>query len=118
MNITLAILPRILSEFILDFFYFPLWWYTTGAKRVLLFCGSLIAEANLYTSPGLWLKNIFVPMYGQYDWQGRIMSVFMRLINVIGRSVGLLVWIGLIIILFFSYLFFPALIIFGLIYAL
>jgi hypothetical protein len=26
---------------------------------------------NAQFAPGLWFLNIFVPMFGQYDWQGR-----------------------------------------------
>ena len=33
-----------------------------------------------------WAKNIFVPMFGRYDWQSRIISVFMRFVNVVGRG--------------------------------
>lgn len=39
----------------------------------------------------IWLKNFFVPMYGQYDWTGRLISVFMRLVILIGRFIALIV---------------------------
>lgn len=58
-------------------------------------------------APGLWLKNIFVPMYGQTDWQGRIMSFFMRFVNVVGRGIGLAIYSVVIILLFFLWLAFP-----------
>ena len=31
-------------------------------------------------------------MFGQYDWEGRIISFFMRLIQLIVRSILLLLW--------------------------
>lgn len=37
----------------------------------------------------VWIKNLFVPMYGQYDWTGRIISFFMRVFVMIGRAIAL-----------------------------
>lgn len=37
---------------------------------------------------GLWMKNFFAPMYGQYDWTGRIVSVFVRFFVIIGRMIA------------------------------
>lgn len=39
----------------------------------------------------IWIRNFFVPMYGQHDWSGRIVSFFMRLVVLIGRLIALLV---------------------------
>jgi hypothetical protein len=33
-------------------------------------------------------------MFGQYDWQGRIISLFMRLFQIIIRSAALLIWLA------------------------
>jgi hypothetical protein len=30
-------------------------------------------------------------MFGQHDWQSRLISVFMRLVQIIGRSIGLMI---------------------------
>ncbi|PIY93382.1 MAG: hypothetical protein COY69_01995 [Candidatus Magasanikbacteria bacterium CG_4_10_14_0_8_um_filter_32_14] len=96
-----------LMELILDIFYFPIWWYTDGARRALIFFVGMIREVNVMMSPGLWLKNIFVPMYGQYDLQGRLMSVLMRFFNIIFRTIGLLIWVILAIALFFVWVLLP-----------
>jgi len=72
----------------------------------------LNAEGNGNLAPGLWLKNIFVPMFGQTDWQGRITSFFMRLVNVIGRGMGLLIWTMVVWILFLMYLTIPIIVVF------
>lgn len=95
-----------LSAF-LDGLYFPLWWYTAGAKRSLLWCASRVAEANDQLAPGLWLKNIFVPMFGQSDLQGRLMSFFMRLMNVILRSIALVFWIFAVGLMFMGWILLP-----------
>jgi hypothetical protein len=39
----------------------------------------------------IWIKNFFVPMYGQYDWTGRLVSIFMRIVVLIGRGIALVV---------------------------
>lgn len=85
-----SVFSRLVLEFIGDFFYFPIWWYTTGIARFMFAGKNIFAEANLSLAPGLWLKNLFVPMFGQTDWQGRIMSVFMRIVNVFFRSLALI----------------------------
>lgn len=37
----------------------------------------------------IWIENFFVPMYGQYDITGRLVSVFMRFIVLLGRLIAL-----------------------------
>ncbi len=64
----------------------------------------------------IWLKNIFRPMYGQHDWQGRIISVFIRLIQVIVRGIIMFVWIIFSFILFLVWIFLPILIAYELFY--
>ena len=41
----------------------------------------------------VWIKNLFKPMFGQQDWQGRIISFFMRLAQIIIRFIIWLFWI-------------------------
>ena len=108
----MAIVTKLIAQFFLDIFYFPVWWYSLGAKQAFLSCIGLIGDANANLAPGLWLKNIFVPMFGQTDWQGRITSFFMRLVNVIGRGFGLCIWIVVVWILFLIWLLLPAFVVF------
>ena len=37
----------------------------------------------------VWIRNIFVPMFGMYDWQSRLISFFMRVVQIIGRTIAL-----------------------------
>ncbi len=101
------VLQRMLFDFLWDIIYFPVWWFSGGLLLAGRFCRNLWISGNLYLSPALWLKNIFVPMFGQYDWQGRLVSFFMRLVNVVGRSLALLVWTILVCLFFLLWLFFP-----------
>lgn len=96
----ILVCQRLASEFFLDFLYFPLWWYSRGLFLHARNCWNLLSGANEQLAPGLWLRNIFVPMYGQYDWEGRFVSFFMRLVNIIGRSVALFLWLLIVMVLF------------------
>ncbi len=84
---------RIALEAIVDIFYFPLWWYTFGVWRIGRWSIGLLARGNRILSPGLWLKNLFVPMYGQYDWEGRTISFIVRLVEVVIRLFLLILWL-------------------------
>lgn len=104
---TLLVIQRIILEFLLDIIYLPLWWYTGGVKNALFFCWHLLQAGNLRLAPGLWLRNIFVPMFGQADWRGRLVSFFMRVVNVIGRSIALFFWLLIVVFIFGLWLAFP-----------
>jgi len=103
----LLVAQRITIEFFLDFLFFPIWWYTYGMKKAFFYCLNLFLNAFDRLAPLLWLKNIFVPMFGQRDWQGRIVSFFMRFINVILRGVTLFFVFLIIVLLFFVWAAFP-----------
>lgn len=105
----LLIAERILLDIVLHIIFFPVWWYTHGAKNVLIGCVNLIQNVNRQFAPGLWAKNLFVPMFGQSDWQGRITSFVMRLVNIIFRSFLLAVWSVLVAGLFILWLLIPLL---------
>ncbi len=106
------VLQRLALQFILDIALFPIWWYTEGFRRVSVGLWHNLHDTNLRLAPGLWLKNIFKPMYGQRDFQGRIMSFFMRLVNVIGRSIALFFWFLILIFLLVFWLIIPVFILF------
>lgn len=101
------VVQRLAFEFLLDILYFPIWWFSSGARKAGRYLWDLFATANSSLAPGLWLQNLTVPMFGQYDWQGRIISVFMRLVNVIGRGIALFFVLVFIMIVFFIWIVFP-----------
>lgn len=69
--------------------WFPVWWYTAGLKRVVLGVRDTVRYRLREYGFAIWLKNFFVPMYGQYDITGRLVSVFMRFVVLIGRIIAL-----------------------------
>lgn len=110
----LVIFGRLALEAFFDVLYFPVWWYTGGLKHAGFWCYKLLKKGNGRLAPGLWLQNILVPMFGQFDWQGRIISFFMRLAQVIGRSIALFFWLLLCLVLFAAWCFIPVIIFYGL----
>lgn len=88
----LLIIQQIFAEALIDIGYFPVWWYSRGALGAARSCYNVFLEGNARLAPWLWFKNLLVPMFGQYDWQGRIISFIMRFIQVIFRTFFLLIW--------------------------
>lgn len=70
--------------------WFPVWWYTKGLQKIVRSAYAAIRYRAQAYAFRVWLKNFFVPMYGQYDWTGRLVSVFMRFVVIIGRGIAIL----------------------------
>jgi len=100
----ILILQRVALDFLLSIIYFPLWWYSGGIKKAGRYAINLFLNGNANLAPGLWLKNIFVPMFGQTDWQGRLVSILMRFVNIIFRFIGLILWAGVTVVVFLLWL--------------
>lgn len=69
----------------------PIWWYTTGLLVVLKWFKKSVEQLWYQLGVSLWARHLFTPMFQQYDWQGRIISFFMRVIQLIVRSIGFVV---------------------------
>jgi hypothetical protein len=108
----LLFFQKLTFDFVLGVAYFPFWWYGVGAKGAFIKCLNIVRDANLILAPGLWVKFIFVPMFGQNDLQGRLMSVFMRGANIVVRGVALLFVFLFAFVLFVLWLALPAFIIY------
>ncbi len=76
-----------------QFLYFPVWWYSTGllrfSKRIFYFWQDQFYSLGVW----VWIKNIFVPMYGQFDITGRLISFLVRLVQIVARTFILLAWL-------------------------
>ncbi|MFH1790193.1 MAG: hypothetical protein ABH832_03975 [bacterium] len=114
---SIIIFQRILLEAIADLLYFPIWWYTGGLFHAIKWCIEFFKLGNSRLGPFLWLRYIFTPMFGQWDWQGRIISFFMRLANVIIRLVLLAMWMIFCSFLFLLWVMIPVLLIYWIIMA-
>ena len=100
---SLTYFGKILVRILWDFLYFPIWWYSTGLLKTLRGVGNFYRDQEASLNFLVWLKNIFVPMYGQYDMAGRLVSFFIRLVQIIYRGIAMLIMIvlGLIFIAFY-----------------
>lgn len=109
---------KIIFQIIGEILYFPIWWYSVGFVRAIknVFRFLRAREASLGFS--IWLKNIFVPMYGQRDIASRIISFVMRLVQIIFRGIALLFWLILILAALVVWLAFPILLFLGLVFQL
>lgn len=84
---------KLLIQTLVEFLYFPLWWYSVGFFRCLKLLGAFLHDRSESLGVLVWLKNIFKPMYGQRDFASQIISFFMRLIQVIARSLAWIFWL-------------------------
>lgn len=99
---------RILGEII----YFPIWWYGPGLIRTIRKLSLFWLDQERLVGFSVWVKNIFVPMYGQSDFGGRLISFVMRCIQIVVRGSVLLVWLVLVLIAFCLWIALPLVIIF------
>jgi hypothetical protein len=80
-----------------DILRFPLWWYGEGLRQTLIAIFGVVRGYARSLGVFVWMKNLFTPMFGRYDWQSRLISVFMRAVNIFGRgfAVAVIACIGL-----------------------
>lgn len=70
------------------------------------FSANVMYYARL-SAVGVWVRNIFTPMFGQYDWQSRMVSFIVRVGNIIVRGFGLLLWTVICALAVLAYLLWP-----------
>jgi hypothetical protein len=114
-NLTLA---KIFADILKDIVFFPFWWYSIGLVKTVKNLAVFVADKEKSLGLAVWIKNIFVPMYGQRDIQGAIISFFVRLIQIIFRSLFLLIWIIIALIGFLIWLAVPFLIVYMIVWQL
>jgi len=103
----LFVLQRVILLFFAHMIYAPVWWCTSGVVRATRGLREFFMAGNDVLSPGLWLRNLFVPMFGQRDVQGRLVSFFIRLVNVTIRAFFLGIWTVIIICGYLAWIILP-----------
>jgi len=84
-----AVASFIVKDFIGSIIGFPVWWFTRGfAYFVGIYARTWRSFANQF-GVGVWVKNIFVPMYGSYDISGRLISFIVRLAQIFVRGIAM-----------------------------
>lgn len=71
-----------------EFLSLPVWWYSDGLGRMLRWTFDAVKGAIRFFDLNIWIKNLFVPMYGEESLSGRTISFGVRLFMVLIRSVG------------------------------
>lgn len=71
---------------------FPVWWYTRGLATMADWTSHSFSTANRSLGWSLWAKNLFVPMYGETDWTGKLVSFGVRFAMIVVRGIGVLAW--------------------------
>ncbi|NCA95596.1 MAG: hypothetical protein EOM74_01310 [Methanomicrobia archaeon] len=107
---------KIIISLLLEILYFPLWWYSVGLVRtvrnICLFWRGQERALGFF----IWAKNILVPMYGQSDFAGRMISFIVRLVQIIIRGLALLVLAAIGILLIILWLILPPVIVLALVF--
>jgi hypothetical protein len=98
---------KIIAEIGRDLLFFPVWWYSQGFFLFLKKNIAFITEQEKSLGVMIWIKNIFRPMYGQTDWQGKLISIFIRLVQIIFRTLFLGFWALLSFTALLAWLLFP-----------
>ena len=107
-----------LSFVVKEVFYFPFWWYSRGLWNLILRIKDFLADRERGLALRVWIENIFVPMFGQRDWVSRLISFFMRVFQIIIRSIALFLWLLLCLAVFLFYVALPPLVIYQIIFQL
>jgi hypothetical protein len=87
--------------------YFPIWWYSVGLGRFSKKAWNFLKNCEDTLGFSIWLKNIFIPMYGQRDLTGRLVSFFIRLVQIIFRGAALCFCLALALAAIFVWLALP-----------
>ena len=95
--------------------FFPLWWYSHGLANVIKSSFDFFVNSQRSLAFLVWVKNIFVPMYGQEDFQGRIISFFIRVIQIIFRGFSLVIVLIFSLVFIFIWVFLPLFLIYQII---
>lgn len=86
-NIITRAFKSLFLDWIGEILYFPLWWYSKGLVSVFKHVSNSIKNTSRDLALPTMFKNIFKPMFGQYDKQGRFISFIMRILMIISRLV-------------------------------
>lgn len=68
--------------------WFPVWWYTKGLALIARKAVAAMKYRSQAYAFRIWMRNFFVPMFGQHDFWGRVISVFMRFVVLVGRLIA------------------------------
>jgi len=87
--------------------YFPIWWYSRGFLEMLRRAKGFIIDIEQTLGFWIWVKNLFVPMFGQRDLAGRAISLVLRLFQILIKGLALIFVIVIVIVIVLIWLLAP-----------
>lgn len=103
----------LLSEGIHEGLFWPVWWYSRGLSETSLWLLNSIRGSVRFFGVDVWVKNWFVPMYGDDSIAGSLISIGVRSVVILVRGLGVVAWFMAAVLLFFLYVFAFPLALFG-----
>ena len=94
----------------------PVWWYGSGLRFVWEWMRHVSKRMTDLFEVRVWMKNLFVPMYGDQTFLGRSISFVVRLIAVCVLGAIVLVVNAVLCVLVLSYVCLLPIIVFALVY--
>lgn len=114
-KVTAGLFRDVFLDIVREIFYFPIWWYTKGLAMAANFSWQRIRNMEVRLGVKVWVVNIFKPMFGQRDIAGVLISFFMRIFQIIGRTLVLILWTMVMILVFFIWIVLPIAVVLGII---
>lgn len=90
----MSALPSLFAQEAVGIARFPLWWYGAGFFSVLKWIQEDLRLEWGRLGVRLWIRSWLRPMYGASDLLGRLISVVMRTVMIVGRSLWWLIRAG------------------------
>ena len=103
---------KIIVELVYEIFYFPVWWYWRGLLNLLIWARDFLINQQKSLALFVWVKNIFKPMFAQYDWQGILISFLVRVAQIIFRGIIMLLWLILALAVILFWILLPIIVIY------
>ena len=114
-KVTGSLIRDVSLDFIREILYFPIWWYSVGLLRAARFFWQRIKNMEVRLGVLVWVKNIFTPMFGQRDIAGVLISFFMRIFQIIVRTIVLFFWSVIVLLGFFIWIALPVFVVLGIV---
>jgi hypothetical protein len=92
-----------LSQGLQEGLLWPVWWYARGLSQVSRWLLQSVRESVKFFGVSVWVKNLFVPMYGDESIAGHLISFAVRSAVIVVRGLGVVAWFFAAILLFFLY---------------
>lgn len=115
-KVTGGLIRDVLLDTLREILYFPIWWYSRGLRLAAGFSWQRIKNMEARLGVKVWVVNIFKPMFAQRDIAGVLISFFMRIFQIIVRSLILFFWIFIMIFIPLIWIVFPLIVFFGIIF--